>query len=209
MIRCYIKFLIILLALSFNNKVNAQSHVDCTKSDIEINKGDTILTKEEEIAIMDKELYKSLSKFEKCIVNSSTSSSSSSSSSNSSSASNDYSSADARQDATEISAKNNIPEVANSVPSQSISGTEEYSEESSPDTDISVNIEEDNTNDGTQRDINQTLENGKIPDDIPPSDNDTVLEKQIRRAAMEAEDPEKKKRLWNRYREYKGLELKE
>ncbi len=49
------------------------------------------------------------------------------------------------------------------------------------------------------------LKNGKIPDDIPPADNDSVLEAQIRRAAIDEKDPETKARLWNEYRKYKGL----
>ena len=54
-----------------------------------------------------------------------------------------------------------------------------------------------------------TLDNGKIPDDIPEDANDSALEKQIRRAAIKAKDPEKKKRLWNEYRKYKGLDIRD
>ena len=44
-----------------------------------------------------------------------------------------------------------------------------------------------------------------IPDDIPGPDNDSVLEAQIRRAAMEETDPRIRAELWNEYRKYKGL----
>ncbi len=44
-----------------------------------------------------------------------------------------------------------------------------------------------------------------IPDDIPEPDNDSVLEAQIRRAAMEETDPGIRARIWNEYRKYKGL----
>ena len=44
-----------------------------------------------------------------------------------------------------------------------------------------------------------------VPEDITHDDNDSVLEEQIRLAAMNEKDPEKKKRLWNEYRKYKGL----
>ena len=44
-----------------------------------------------------------------------------------------------------------------------------------------------------------------IPDDIPEPDNDSVLEAQIRRAAMEETDPRIRAELWNEYRKYKGL----
>lgn len=51
----------------------------------------------------------------------------------------------------------------------------------------------------------QVLNNGKLPDDIPPADNDSILEAQIRQAAINEPDPELKKKLWNEYRKYKGL----
>lgn len=47
--------------------------------------------------------------------------------------------------------------------------------------------------------------NGKQPDDIPSADNDSVLEAQIRQAAMNEPDPEIQAKLWNEYRRYKGL----
>ena len=46
---------------------------------------------------------------------------------------------------------------------------------------------------------------GRTPDDIPAPDNDSVLEAQIRRAAMEESDPRIRAELWNEYRKYKGL----
>lgn len=55
------------------------------------------------------------------------------------------------------------------------------------------------------REASRTLDNGKLPEDIPPADNDSALEAQIRKAAIEETDPELKKRLWDEYRRYKGL----
>jgi len=46
---------------------------------------------------------------------------------------------------------------------------------------------------------------GKLPDDIPTVDNDSVLEEQIRQAAINETDPVIKAKLWNEYRRYKGL----
>jgi len=46
---------------------------------------------------------------------------------------------------------------------------------------------------------------GKIPDDIPNVDNDSILEAQIRQAAMDESDAAIKAKLWNEYRKYKGL----
>lgn len=51
----------------------------------------------------------------------------------------------------------------------------------------------------------RVLKNGKLPDDIPPADNDSVLEAQIRQAAINEPDPVVQKKLWNEYRKYKGL----
>ena len=47
-----------------------------------------------------------------------------------------------------------------------------------------------------------------IPDDIPRGDDDSVLEAQIRRAAMQETDPKIQAELWNEYRKYKGLPTK-
>ena len=57
----------------------------------------------------------------------------------------------------------------------------------------------------SERTAARTQENGKLPEDIPPADNDSALEAQIRKAAIEETDPELKKRLWDEYRQYKGL----
>ena len=50
--------------------------------------------------------------------------------------------------------------------------------------------------------------NGKLPEDIPPANNDSVLEAQIRQAAINETDPDTKAKLWNEYRKYKGLPAK-
>lgn len=49
-----------------------------------------------------------------------------------------------------------------------------------------------------------TVNNGAIPKDIPPADNDSILQQQIREAAMKEKDPEKRKKLWEMYRKYKN-----
>lgn len=48
---------------------------------------------------------------------------------------------------------------------------------------------------------------GRAPADIPEANNDDVIAAQIRLAAEIETDPEKKARLWNEYRKYKGLPL--
>ena len=47
--------------------------------------------------------------------------------------------------------------------------------------------------------------NGKLPEDIPPADNDSVIAKQLREAAIQETDPVKQAELWNKYRRYKNL----
>ncbi|EGL54467.1 hypothetical protein MAMP_01105 [Methylophaga aminisulfidivorans MP] len=50
-------------------------------------------------------------------------------------------------------------------------------------------------------------ENGKIPEDIPPADNDDAIAAQIRVAAEAETDPEIRKKLWDEYRKYKGMNV--
>lgn len=47
--------------------------------------------------------------------------------------------------------------------------------------------------------------NGKLPEDIPPAENDDIIAKQLRQAAVDEADPETRAKLWNEYRRYKNL----
>ena len=58
---------------------------------------------------------------------------------------------------------------------------------------------------GTFLNINS---NGMTPEDIPSADNDSVLQAQIRNAAINEKDPNTKEKIWNEYRNYKGLPQK-
>jgi len=108
--------------------------------------------------------------------------------------------------------RNNNNKRVDSVASSELSGTEITEEnveatsafENTTSEDI-VKYENDQRFDQGETNTN----NGIIPEDIPQDDNDSVLEEQIRLAAMNEKDPEKKKRLWNEYRKYKGLPQKE
>ena len=108
--------------------------------------------------------------------------------------------------------RNNNNKKVDSVASSELSGTEITEEnlettstfENTTSEDI-VKYENDQRFDQGETNTN----NGMIPEDIPQDDNDSVLEEQIRLAAMNEKDPEKKKRLWNEYRKYKGLPQKE
>lgn len=49
----------------------------------------------------------------------------------------------------------------------------------------------------------------KPPADIPDGNDDDVVARQLREAAMREPDPAVRERLWNEYRKYKGLEVPE
>ncbi|MBI9080874.1 MAG: hypothetical protein JEY79_14185 [Pseudodesulfovibrio sp.] len=68
------------------------------------------------------------------------------------------------------------------------------------------NARADGGQDSTRKSSNGN--NGTTPEDVQEADNDSVLEAQIREAAMREKDPEVRARLWNEYRRYKGLPQK-
>jgi hypothetical protein len=100
-----------------------------------------------------------------------------------------------------------------SVASSEMSGTEEPTTKAQ-----SGNVEENVTNTaslgaaggvangnyGPQLNVPQSSDNGKIPEDILSADNDSVLQAQIRQAAINEKDPKVRAKLWNEYRKYKG-----
>jgi hypothetical protein len=43
------------------------------------------------------------------------------------------------------------------------------------------------------------------PADIPSGEDDDVIARQLREAAMREADPEVRERLWEEYRKYKGI----
>lgn len=74
-----------------------------------------------------------------------------------------------------------------------------------------LNAAEDNSPvGGSQEALSQTSAGaqGAVPEDVKEADNDSILEAQIREAAMREKDPEVRARLWNEYRRYKGLPQK-
>jgi len=50
---------------------------------------------------------------------------------------------------------------------------------------------------------------GEVPDDIPPSANDDIIARQLREAALAETDPATRAKLWNEYRRYNNLPVKE
>lgn len=153
-----------------------QEPSDCNPSmDFEID--DTLLTRDEVIALMDKRFYDSLAEYQECLGGGGGGGASQSSSGGSGDG----------QSSSQIE----------SVAATGIQGTE------LPPTDSNGG------NNARSPHANiQTPDNGKIPEDIPPADNDGALAAQIRLAAENETDPVKQAELWNEYRRFKGLPLK-
>jgi hypothetical protein len=49
----------------------------------------------------------------------------------------------------------------------------------------------------------------EAPEDIPSGNDDDIVARQLREAAMREPDPDIRERLWNEYRKYKGIEIPE
>jgi len=165
--------------------------VDC--SDAKIKYADDVeLTKAEKITSMDRELLRSLSNFDDCKASQMNLNSSSGNSS------------------SDGFGKNT---GGGSVASSDMSGTEKPMAHAQ-----SSNVEGDATNTtssdimreakkdgyGSQLNLPQSADTGKIPEDLIDADNDSVLQAQIRQAAINEKDPQVKAKLWNEYRKYKG-----
>ena len=61
---------------------------------------------------------------------------------------------------------------------------------------------------GSSRDIVPDIpENYDMPEDIPSGDDDDIVARQLREAAMRESDSTIRERLWNEYRKYKGIEI--
>jgi hypothetical protein len=59
---------------------------------------------------------------------------------------------------------------------------------------------------GANGDFPQQAATFEAPDDIPLGDDDDVVARQLREAAMREPDPQLREKLWNEYRKYKGIE---
>ncbi len=133
------------------------------------------LTRKEEIAKYDAALYDSVKKRERCA-----------------------------QKAMEQDMKSANSMTRNGAESGSSSGSVTGGNNDSNQSDKTSAENQSNTDLAKQKAaIKVPVANGTIPKDIPPADNDTVLQKQIRAAALEEKDPEKRKKLWDMYRKYK------
>jgi len=152
---------------------------DCGENSVNFDDASN-LTRQERIELMDRALMNSLNKYERC-QNAPLQSPSTSS---------------------EYGAEGG--EAASSSASAEMSGTNSVVAESEGKSPLDENVALE-AGQNQEAKTKPALGSGKIPDDIPPADNDSVLEEQIRQAAINETDPVIKAKLWNEYRKYKGL----
>ena len=181
-------FYLFILHSTVYSQESLEVSVDCTDVQIDYS-DDPTLTQGERIHQMDKSLSRSLNNFKLCHqetkkveINDA---------------------AGGAGEATGISKGENMGEA---IASSAISGnelpaTEDGAQEESED---SLALQTTNNKNGNYQGSVSTA-NGKRPDDIPSANNDSALAAQIRRAAENETDSNKKKLLWDEYRKYKGL----
>ena len=165
--------------------------VDCTNVQIDYS-DDPTLTKGERIHEMDESLSRALNKYKLCHQET-----------KKIETSNANENSGGAREATGSSKGGDSGEA---IASSAISGTELPAAEDGAQEESENNLALQTTNikNGNYQGGVSTS-NGKVPDDIPSADNDSALAAQIRRAAENETDPNKKKLLWDEYRKYKGL----
>lgn len=179
---------------------------DCTDISIDF-KASSHLTKQEQTERMDKAFLESLNKYERC--QSATNEGAAGKSATSGGSGGSTNKGENKGHGKGKGSNNDLTNGGRitSSPSTSMTGTnKETTVEETTATNSGNNQQGLNKKSGPQQTKSENvLNNGKIPDDIPPVDNDSVLEEQIRLAAINEKDPVIQKKLWNEYRRYKGL----
>jgi hypothetical protein len=202
----------IFMSVMFASSAQAEQRSDCTNIAIDYT-DNSALTVQEQANAMEKAFYDSLNKYDSCLTEEQNNASDDASRGGSQGSIKGGGGATGTISGTGAgSASGEVqPESAGAVASTGISGVAPAPSEQM-EREGSVRGEQ-NTTDPvkkTQTDNNASvvLNNGKTPDDIPASNNDSLLEAKIREAAENETDPETKAKLWNEYRKYKGLPLK-
>jgi len=195
------------------NRASTESSIstelDCKKVEINIVQPDQPLTAAERTALMDKAFYESLSRFDRCqaaqLSSSKASSGQTATDGSGEGGGNSQSVASQSVQGSKAEEKSE-PESGQSVASQSLTGTLPK-QDAEPAVETQTEPKSDAKLSSLENIDASGLGSGKLPEDIPPVDNDSILEKQIRTAAMAEKDPTIKAKLWNEYRKYKGLPL--
>ena len=109
-------------------------------------------------------------------------------------------------DATETDNRGSPPGLQTATPSGELSGTELPKQKIDPKIKRPKQPRGQASHPSTEIDDRTGLGGGgKLPEDIPPANNDDIVARQIRNAAIAESDPKKQAKLWNEYRRYKGL----
>ena len=168
--------------------------VDCTDVQIDYS-DDPTLTRGERIHQMDKSLSRSLNNFKLCPQETKKV--------ETNDANDSTGGASGAGEATGSSKGENMGEA---IASSAISGTElpATEDDAQKESEDSLALQTTNNKNGNYQG-GVSIANGKRPDDIPSANNDSALAAQIRRAAENETDPNKRKLLWDEYRKYKGL----
>ena len=172
---------------------------------------DPLLTKAEKLAKMEQAFYESLSRSERCLTSSRSQGAGSGGAGSGAPKSGGKCGGTACRrggiKGSDSADGAGGEEAVASTPSQHISGTEKSDEESGAGESSDPAADDP----GTTRESAQPappppniVANGKVPEDIPPEDNDTILQAQIRARAMAETDPEKREKLWDEYRKYRN-----
>jgi len=176
-------------AMAANNTIT----YECTDASIGLTENSN-LTREEKVEKMDHALFVSLSKYDAC--------------------QNQRQGASANSGGTSGGEPSSAGGSSQSVAANDMSGEEkpmsdknsQSETESLMNADALIQSELISESDGGGANAKiASTDNGKIPDGIPPADNDSVLEAQIRQAAISEKDPKTRNKLWKEYRKYKGL----
>ena len=209
----FFSFTSLTMSNSYALEKSITEEVDCSDITIELDSDTTDIN--EKLQEMDDAFYDSLSQFEHCSESSSSSSSSGGGGGGSAGGGGSGSSADSASSPSgggdgNGSQMQGSSESSASSPSKGISGTEKAGESNQSASGNQESEEEsgtqtDSLTSGNVEKNDKFSDNGKLPEDIPPADNDSVVEAQLRQAAIAEKDPQKKKKLWNEYRRYKGL----
>lgn len=191
------------------NEGSISSAVDCTEITINYTLDGT-LTREEAISRMDQAFFESLNQFDACHTSLSNSASASGNAGGAGGAAGAGQGASGDGDGSGGSGGSaSMAGASRSVASPNLSGTDKAVSDSSitatAKTQASIVSKAMDKLHVKGKTGDLPVGSGKIPEDIPSADNDSVLEAQIRQAAMNETDPATKERLWREYRKYKGL----
>lgn len=170
---------------------------DCGEAEIRYSDSPE-LTRAERIALMEKAFFDSVNRFESCNLSDPNNTSATGS--------------DGGESGEQGGGENQAGNAGNSsVASQEMQGTEPETETESsmPAQAGTADSDEPSENEGGSVVSSGGADNGAIPEDIPSANNDDAIAAQIRLAAEAEQDPEIKKKLWNEYRKYKGMNIVE